>query len=289
MEIDVDKVLPKWLADRVAPTPKLDANDEGQVPPPPPPTDVDKIEAGEEVSAPRFTDIFKETGDPTLKSATRFTDYLSVEENKRKATRAAIIALLVLLFAGIIFIGYLASRPAKPTPTPATTATATQPPIDAQWDAGTIENPVTKALPDQPAPAALGVRADVTDTAITFSSGYTLNLKEAKATSGQEACTVTQPTDFCYSGTITAGKAEGRIYTLRDTVHSRLFDGAAGWKATTKENAILAGTLNIITDSTGSRTPAVVIATGDGAGVMITTNSDQAAQAIMNTITVTKM
>ena len=116
MEIDVDKVLPKWLADRVAPTPKLDANDEGQVPPPPPPTDVDKIEAGEEVSAPRFTDIFKETGDPTLKSATRFTDYLSVEENKRKATRAAIIALLVLLFAGIIFIGYLASRPPQTPP-----------------------------------------------------------------------------------------------------------------------------------------------------------------------------
>ena len=203
MEIDIDKVLPKRLADMIAP--KNTPQQEDETPPAPPPTDMDKINAGEKVSAPMFSDIFKETGDSTLKSATKFTDYITVEENKQKAIKTVIAVALILLFIGVVYIGYLSSRPAEPKPATVATTQTTMP-SDTQWEKGTIENPVSKAAPNQTPPTASQVRADIAETTITFSNGYVLTLKNAKTASGQEACTVTQPTDFCYSGTIAAGE-----------------------------------------------------------------------------------
>ena len=68
-----------------------------------------------------------------------------------------------------------------------------------------------------------------------------------------------------------------------------MFDGASDFKTASKENAVVAGTLSIVTDSSGSKTPTVVVAVGDGAGIMVTTDAEKSAQSILDAISVSKM
>ena len=243
---------------------------------------------------PIFKDVFSngEASSGDLPSANKFTDFLSKDIARAKLVKILAGTVFVVGIVVIVALGYMASRPSSPKTSATSTAIANQQAspgaVLGSGVVGGFENPVTSKLKDLPTPSASQIKADVSESSITLSSGYVVSFKGFKNTPAQSSCTVDQPTDFCFSGTVSKDDVNGKIYALRDAVHSRLLDGGLDYKESGKPNTIAAGTLTITTDASGSRTPAVVIATGDGAGVMVTTGSQKEAEALMKSVEITK-
>lgn len=243
---------------------------------------------------PIFKDVFSngEASSGDLPSASKFTDFLSKDIARAKLVKILAGTVFAVGIVVIIALGYMASRPSAPktsaTPTATVNQQASPGAVLSSGVVGGFENPVSSKLKDLPTPSASQVKADVSESSITLSSGYVVSFKGFKNTPAQSSCTVDQPTDFCFSGTVSKDDVNGKIYALRDAVHSRLLDGGLDYKESGKPNTIAAGTLTITTDASGSRTPAVVIATGDGAGVMVTTGSQKEAEALMKSVEITK-
>lgn len=243
---------------------------------------------------PIFKDVFSngEASSGDLPSASKFTDFLSKDIARAKLVKILAGTIFVVGIVVIVALGYMASRPSTPKTSATPTATANQQAspgvVLGSGVVGGFENPVASKLKDLPTPSASQIKADVSESSITLSSGYVVSFKGFKNTPAQSSCTVDQPTDFCFSGTVSKDGVNGKIYTLRDAVHSRLLDGGLDYKESGKPNTVAAGTLTITTDASGSRTSAVVIATGDGAGVMVTTGSQKEAEALMKSVEITK-
>lgn len=243
---------------------------------------------------PVFKDVFSngEASSGDLPSASKFTDFLSKDIARAKLVKILAGTVFIVGIVVIVALGYMASRPSAPksgaTPTATTNQQASPGAVLGSGVVGGFENPVASKLKDLPTPSASQIKADVSESSITLSSGYVVSFKGFKNTPAQSSCTVDQPTDFCFSGTVSKDGVNGKIYTLRDAVHSRLLDGGLDYKESGKPNTIAAGTLTITTDASGSRTSAVVIATGDGAGVMVTTGSQKEAEALMKSVEITK-
>lgn len=243
---------------------------------------------------PVFKDVFSngEASSGDLPSASKFTDFLSKDIARAKLVKILAGTVFVVGIVVIVALGYMASRPSDPKSSATPTATANQQAspgaVLGSGVVGGFENPVASKLKDLPTPSASQIKADVSESSITLSSGYVVSFKGFKNTPAQSSCTVDQPTDFCFSGTVSKDDVNGKIYALRDAVHSRLLDGGLDYKESGKPNTIAAGTLTITTDASGSRTSAVIIATGDGAGVMVTTGSQKEAEALMKSVEITK-
>lgn len=244
---------------------------------------------------PIFKDVFSngEASSGDLPSANKFTDFLSKDIARAKLVKILAGTVFVVGIVVIVALGYMASRPSAPksgaTPTATTNQQASPGAVLGSGVVGGFENPVASKLKDLPTPSASQIKADVSESSITLSSGYVVSFKGFKNTPAQSSCTVDQPTDFCFSGTVSKDDdVNGKIYALRDAVHSRLLDGGLDYKESGKPNTIAAGTLTITTDASGSRTSAVIIATGDGAGVMVTTGSQKEAEALMKSVEITK-
>jgi len=243
---------------------------------------------------PIFKDVFSngEASSGDLPSANKFTDFLSKDIARAKLVKILAGTVFVVGIVVIVALGYMASRPSTPkssaTPTATTNQQASPGTVLGSGVVGGFENPVASKLKDLPTPSASQIKADVSESSITLSSGYVISFKGFKNTPAQSSCTVDQPTDFCFSGTVSKDDVNGKIYTLRDSVHSRLLDGGLDYKESGKPNTVAAGTLTITTDASGSRTSAVVIATGDGAGVMVTTGSQKEAEELMKSVEITK-
>lgn len=243
---------------------------------------------------PIFKDVFSngEASSGDLPSASKFTDFLSKDIARAKLVKILAGTVFVVGIFVIVALGYMASRPSTPktgaTPTATTNQQASPGAVLGSGVVGGFENPVASKLKDLPAPSVSQIKADVSESSITLSSGYVISFKGFKNTPAQSVCTVDQPTDFCFSGTVSKDDVNGKIYALRDAVHSRLLDGGLDYQESGKPNTVAAGTLTITTDASGSRTPAVVIATGDGAGVMVTTGSQKEAEALIKSVEITK-
>lgn len=243
---------------------------------------------------PIFKDVFSngEASSGDLPSASKFTDFLSKDIARAKLVKILAGTVFVVGIVVIVTLGYMASRPSAPksgaTPTATVNQQASPGTVLGSGVVGGFENPIASKLKDLPTPSASQIKSDVSESSITLSSGYVISFKGFKNTPAQSACTVDQPTDFCFSGTVSKDGVNGKIYTLRDAVHSRLLDGGLDYKESGKPNTVAAGTLTITTDASGSRTSAVVIATGDGAGVMVTTGSQKEAEALMKSVEITK-
>ena len=103
-------------------------------------------------------------------------------------------------------------------------------------------------------------------------NGSVLAIDNAQVNASQTACTVTNPTDFCYAGNISLNNNSSYVYYLKDAAHSRFFEGAKNTKMQSVTGASVAMSLTM--DFGGQNMKALVIVAPDSSGYVVSIPSN---------------